>query len=290
MKKGLGKGLSALLGEAEDVYGEKSSTFNNSNQAQLAVTLLKPGKYQPRRIFDDSAFQDLVESVKQHGILQPLLVRPLPQSSLYEIIAGERRWRAAQKAGLHDVPVVIREMEDVKALEIGLVENLQRQDLSPLEEAEGYQRLQNEFNYTQIQLSSIIGKSRSHIANTLRLLALPDSVKFMVNAGELSAGHARALLGSNQPELLAQKVIQENLNVRQVEKLVQKQDAPVTIKAEKSGDVRLLEQHLSSYLGLAVQVKSKSKGGELVVSYQNLDELDMLIRRFLPEAAMPDQE
>src|SRR3954468_5299571 len=217
-RSNLGRGLNALFGEAapEDFEpGEKGK------QKHLPIEFVTPGRFQPRRKFDQEAIQSLVDSVRERGVLQPLLVRQHPDDgSIFEIIAGERRWRAAQLAGLHQVPVVIRELTDREALEIALIENIQRQDLTALEEAEGYKRLMDEFGHTQEVLAKALGKSRSHIANMLRLLTLPLQVKQMVQDGSLTAGHARALLSVDDPVTTAQQVIEKGLNVRQVEQLV----------------------------------------------------------------------
>src|SRR5271156_6185660 len=209
-KKGLGRGLSHLFGEAEAAYRVSAPEVPAAPQATAAggstlpVAFLRPGKFQPRRHFDEAALEELAGSIRHHGLLQPILVRPVAgQTDAYEIIAGERRWRAAQRAALHDVPVVIQTLTDTQALEIALVENLQRQDLTALEEAEGYQRLIDEFNHSHAALGELVGKSRSHVANMLRLLALPAAVKTMLQDGALSAGHARALLTAPDPEALA---------------------------------------------------------------------------------------
>lgn len=285
----LGRGLSALFGEAAEDY----SALDKVRQSkQVPIEFIHPGKYQPRRTFDDEALQGLVESIRDKGILQPLLVRRDSETTnSYELIAGERRWRAAQIAGLHEVPVVIRELSDREALEIALIENIQRQDLTPLEEAEGYKRLMEEFEHTQEDLARSVGKSRSHVANMMRLLALPDPVKGMVQEGALSAGHARALLTSSDPVSVAREVVKRGLNVRQTEDLM-RGSAPV--KAKKAGggrggaatdptlkDVDLvnLEEEISARIGLKVAITPQGKGGSITIHYQTLDQLDDVLRR-----------
>ncbi len=284
----LGRGLSALFGEAAEDY----SALDKVRQSkQVPIEFIHPGKYQPRRTFDDEALQGLVESIRDKGILQPLLVRRDPETTnSYELIAGERRWRAAQVAGLHEVPVVIRELSDREALEIALIENIQRQDLTPLEEAEGYKRLMEEFEHTQEDLARSVGKSRSHVANMMRLLALPDPVKSMVQDGAISAGHARALLTSSDPVSVAREVVKRGLNVRQTEDLM-RGNAPV--KPKKAGgrggvstdptlkDVDLvnLEEEISARIGLKVAITPQGKGGSITIHYQTLDQLDDVLRR-----------
>ena len=279
--KNLGRGLSALLGE--DEIQEAPQGIQT-----LPVADLETSPYQPRRVFNQDAIDDLVESVRTKGVLQPLIVRPRNDlSGKYEIVGGERRWRAAQIAGLTEVPVVIKKLSDREALEVALIENLQRQDLNALEEAEGYRRLMDEFANTQEELAKALGKSRSHIANTLRLLGLPEKVKGLLEDGRLTSGHARALLMAKNPEALAQTVIQKGLNVRQTEKLVQedtpkkkKEIAPVVKKAEKNNeDCDALAETLSRILGVAVAIKPKAAGGEVVLTYKTLEQLDDLIRR-----------
>lgn len=284
----LGRGLSALFGEAADDY----SAIDKVRQSkQVPIEFIHPGKYQPRRNFDDEALQGLVESIRDKGILQPLLVRRDSDSTnSYELIAGERRWRAAQVAGLHEVPVVVRELTDREALEIALIENIQRQDLTPLEEAEGYRRLMEEFQHTQEDLARSVGKSRSHVANMMRLLALPDPVKGMVQDGALSAGHARALLTASDPVSVAREVVKRGLNVRQTEDLM-RGNAPPKPKRNGGGgsaaadptlkDVDLvnLEEEISARIGLKVAIVPQGKGGTLTIHYQTLDQLDDVLRR-----------
>lgn len=306
-KRGLGRGLDALFGDArkeEEAFQPKlkrademvaavqqiqAQQSNNVSPRRLSVDRLTPGKFQPRRHFDDAALEQLAESIAVHGVLQPLLVRPLTNlsgaSPMYEIIAGERRWRAAQKAQVHDVPVVIQELDDRDTLEIALIENLQREDLTAVEEAEGYQRLMDEFGHTQDVLAQQLGKSRSHVANTLRLLKLPQSVRAKVQNGALSAGHARALIGAKNPEELAELIIRRGLNVRQVEALVQKAaDGKAPQKkvkgfVQKDVDILALEELTSSKLGLKVTIDGTGPAGKLVIEYKTLDQLDDLLAR-----------
>ncbi len=258
----------------------------------LPIDRLQPGKFQPRRHFDDVAISSLAESISVHGVLQPLLVRPLKDGVSYEIIAGERRWRAAQKAQLHDVPVVIQALSDNDALEIALIENLQREDLSPIEEAEGYQRLIDEFRHTQDVLAHRLGKSRSHVTNMLRLLKLPNSVQKHLQAGSISMGHARALVGVENAAALAEIIVKKGLSVRQTENLVKGADEKKAQAAARRKpksyvprdvDVLALEERITAALGLKVQIdETNSSGGAegvLRIEYKSLDQLDDLIER-----------
>ncbi len=279
-RRGLGRGLASLLGEEKEDY----ASLDRVRQGKaVPVELIQPGRQQPRHRFDETAIEALAQSVREKGILQPILVRRIEDSERYEIVAGERRWRAAQIAGLHEVPVLIRDLTDSDALEIALIENVQRQDLTPLEEAEGYQRLMDEFSHTQEALGKVVGKSRSHIANALRLLGLPQKIKAMLEAGELSAGHGRALLGATNAETLAKEVARKELNVRQTEALVrrqQKKEKPPAAPAMKDADTLALERDLSTLLGLRVAIRfHRGKGGELIVHYQTLEQLDDVLRR-----------
>lgn len=282
----LGRGLSALFGEAADDY---SAIDKVRTTKQVPIEFIHPGRYQPRRSFDEEALQGLVESIRDKGILQPLLVRRDPDSTnSYELIAGERRWRAAQVAGLHDVPVVVRDMSDREALEIALIENIQRQDLTPLEEAEGYRRLMEEFEHTQEDLARAVGKSRSHVANMMRLLALPEPVKGLVQDGSLTAGHARALLTASDPLSMAREVVKRGLNVRQTEDLM-RGGAPARPKKAgaasapdptlKDVDLVNLEEEISARIGLKVAITPQGKGGSITIHYQTLDQLDDVLRR-----------
>ena len=298
MSRGLGRGLSALMDDDMPLPAGKPVSevvAMTSDSHTLPINQLQPGAYQPRHHFDEEALQELAESIRRNGVLQPVLVRPLP-SGRYEIIAGERRWRASQKAGLTDIPAIIRPLQDTEALEIALVENVQRKDLNPLEEAEGYQRLIDEFSYTQDALAGIIGKSRSHITNYLRLLKLPSEVKALLMEERITMGHARALLNSSQPVEMAKQIVERGLSVRQVERLVQlpadRQAMPVAQRevkrkpvrepksAEKNPDIAILEQTISQNLGLEVEIATQDENsGELTIRYQTLNQLDELLRR-----------
>ncbi len=271
----LGRGLAALFGEpAASVAAEDGSR-------PIPIDLLSPGPFQPRGARDPGSLDELVASVRVHGILQPLLVRPDPAApGRFQIIAGERRWRAAGAAGLHEVPALTRPLSDTEAMAAGLVENLQRQDLNAIEEAEGYRRLLEEFGLTQERLGSAVGKSRSHIANTLRLLNLPAPVQAEVRKGALSAGHARALLSHPEPAAAALAVISRGLNVRQTEALVARRARPAGAAARdrrKDAETAALEKELSAHLGLKVEIRFDGKGGEVRISYRSLDQLDGLI-------------
>lgn len=271
----LGKGLSALLGDVAEAAAHESVRT-------LPVTALEPGPFQARGPMDADALEELAASIRRHGVLQPILVRPRPQSpGRYEIIGGERRWRAAQAAHLHEVPVVVRDFDDREAMAAGLVENLQREDLNALEEADGYHRLIEQFGLTQQALSEAIGKSRPHIANTLRLLGLPERVRDLLRDGALTAGHARAVLAAADPVAVALQVVDRGLNVRQAEALANARPSP---PAERAVDpeTRALERELSQHLGLQVAVQHNGKSGQVVIKYRNLDQLDGLIRLLKP--------
>jgi ParB family chromosome partitioning protein len=278
-RRQLGKGLSALLGNDSE---ELAQLDRLRTAKSIPCELLQPSPFQPRRHMDESELQGLAQSVAEKGILQPLLVRRSTlDPSFFEIVAGERRWRAAQLAGLHEVPVVIRELTDREVLEIALVENLQRENLSALEEAEGYDRLISEFSYTQEDLAKRLGKSRSHVANMVRLLALPEPVKDMLGSGALTAGHARALLTAANPSELARKVVKQGLNVRQTERLA-KTEIPSTRgkkTGEKDSDTVALERDLSNLLGLVVELRLRRGGGSLVLHYRTLEQLDDILHR-----------
>lgn len=281
-EKSLGRGLGALLGDAEFNIDEAlNDTPTQSAQApddRVDVNLLFPSPFQPRKDFDEEALNALVESVKEKGVLQPLLVRK--KNGRFEIIAGERRWRASKLAGLQTVPVIVKDMDDKEVLEVALVENLLRENLSAIEEAEGFQRLIDEFSHTQEALAQIVGKSRSHVANTLRLLNLPDSVKDLVREGTLSAGHARALVGLDNAETLAKQIVAKDLNVRQVEELVAKQKNPEVKEPKKAKDEDIveIEKDLNKNLGLRIKISpSKQGGGKVVLQYASAAELDMII-------------
>lgn len=279
-RKSLGRGLGALLGEDADISLELESGTPPQADTMVEVSRLAPGKYQPRTEFDEEALNSLAASIREKGVLQPLLVRRLGDK--YEIIAGERRWRAAKLACLDKIPVIEKEFTDQEVLEVALVENLLRENLSAIEEAEGLQRLIEEFSHTQEALSQIVGKSRSHIANILRLLSLPERVKTMIKEGKLSAGHARALVGLDNAEALAKQIIEKGLSVRQVEDLVAKLKEgrkPETKKtAAKDEDLAEIEKDLIKKLGLRIKITpSKQGGGKVVMQYGSVAELDMIL-------------
>ena len=272
--KGLGKGLSALLGD--DVIAAKDE---RASSLLLPISQVESCSTQPRKSFEPEALSDLADSIRIHGIIQPLTVRKL-QSGYYQIIAGERRWRASKLAGLQTVPIIVKDMDDKEVLEVALVENLLRENLSAIEEAEGFQRLIDEFSHTQEALAQIVGKSRSHVANTLRLLNLPDPVKDLVREGTLSAGHARALVGLDNAETLAKQIVAKDLNVRQVEELVAKQKNPEVKEPKKAKDEDIveIEKDLNKNLGLRIKISpSKQGGGKVVLQYASAAELDMII-------------
>lgn len=282
-RKSLGRGLNALLGDDKGSRSGSEAGHAGGGPRQVPIEFLHPGKYQPRHVMDDVTIGELAASIAEKGILQPLLVRPRSgHDEQFEIIAGERRWRAAQRAKLHQVPVIIRDFTDVEALEVGLIENLQRQDLSPIEEAEGYQRLLDEFSHTQEKLADVVGKSRSHVANTMRLLNLPAAIRAMVEDGSLSAGHARTLLGVENPLALARKIIAEDLNVRQAEKLARDSQGSKNARPDKpakDADTVALEKTVSGQLGLRVNINPGKSGGSLTIHYKTLDQLDAVLRR-----------
>jgi ParB family chromosome partitioning protein len=278
-RRGLGRGLSALIGdEAAPTRGEMPKGMRT-----LPVAFLRPGKFQPRKFFGEEALADLAQSVKEKGVLTPILVRPLGGEA-YEIVAGERRWRAAQMAKLHDVPVVVREMADAEALELAIIENVQRADLNVLEEATAYQELMDRFGRTQDQVAQEVGKSRSHIANSVRLLRLPDSVQAMLREGKLTAGHARTLLSAADPEAAALEILAGGMNVRQAEQRSATKKK-LTKPVAKDPNINQLETSISSRLGLKVQIMHKvdksgrDKGGEIRVTYKTLEQLDEVARR-----------
>ena len=296
--KGLGKGLSALLGDKAAINAVGGSDLSQPNRGQAAAQIstdpsktsgaqqlpieqISSGLYQPRDVFDEDALNDLAESIKNHGIVQPLLVRPKGNNNSrgYELIAGERRWRAAQKAGLHTVPCVIRDADDQMAAEIAMIENIQRRDLSVIEEAEGYRRLIEEFSYTQDALAKVIGKSRSHLANTMRLLQLPDDVRQHLKSGMLTPGQVRPLVGRDDAASLASQILNKGLSARQVEKLVVAQDRPPKERLAKDANLIALEEELAANTGLDVTVTSKNQGGVISIKYEDLDQFDAIINR-----------
>ena len=279
----LGRGLAALIG---DVGDESAALERTRSQRRVPIEFVKPNPRNPRRHFADAELDELAASIRERGIIQPILVRTVRGAlDQYEIVAGERRWRAAQRAGLHDVPGVLLEVSDREALELAIIENVQRADLNALEEAGGYQALADEFRYSQDDIARIVGKSRSHVANTLRLLKLPDGVQDFIRSGKISAGHARALLGQPDPEALAQAIVAQGLSVRQAEAVVQERAAQTgkaasrRARGEKDADTLALEKRLSDALGLVVTIAHRGKGGELKIRYKTLEQLDEVIRR-----------
>ncbi len=323
-RRNLGRGLSALFGEEGDLQTREPDRLRLSKM--VPVEFLHPNRFQPRRRFDADAMASLTESVRDKGVLEPIVVRRHPdQSNAYEIVAGERRWRAAQAARLHEVPVVIRDMSDRDSLEIAIIENIQREDLTPLEEAEGYKRLIDEFKHTQEALAKAVGKSRSHIANSLRLLTLPDAVKLHLQDGNLSAGHARALVTAKDPAALAAQIMEGGLTVRDAESMVQRERAPAPVAdapvaplgqtpdrtAERSADREAgrspdrgpdriapakdpntvaLEKQLSDILGLRVSIDERGEGGRLTVHYDTLEQLDDVLHRILDRPLPPGSQ
>lgn len=286
--KGLGRGLSSLLGDSavlasvkEPDQGAVAATSSLSAEAiRVNISKITPGPWQPRQVFDEASLEDLAASIEQHGILQPLLVRPDPRADgQYQLIAGERRWRAAQKARAHDVPVIIREATDQDASELSLIENIQRRDLSAIEEAEGYRQLMDQFGYTQEKLAKVLGKSRSHLANTLRLTGLPSMVQSMIRDGRLSAGQIRPLIGHPRAEALALEVEKKGLSARQVEALARREAGPPRRKLPKSADIKALEKQLSDKTGLAIDIKfnETSQKGVIKISCESLDQFEDMI-------------
>ena len=275
-RRPLGRGLAALFGETE-----ADAALDLASQRRVPIELIRPGALQPRRRFAEAELDALAQSIREKGVLQPLLVRPVAEDDVaFELVAGERRWRAAQRVGLHEVPVIVRALADSEALEIALVENLQREDLSPLEEAEAYSRLMTEFGRTQASLAEAVGRSRSHVANTIRLLSLPGPVRQRLDEGELSAGHARALLASADPAALADEVARRGLNVRATERLVQRRaQLPRGPRLRVlDANSRALERDLGIQLGLRVTLEPKARGGALTLHYASFDQLDRILR------------
>ncbi len=284
-KSRLGRGLASLIGEPTAAAPMLPA---EGEQRLVPIEQLKSSKLNPRRDFSDAELGELADSIRTKGLVQPIIARPHPETAgLYEIVAGERRWRAAQKAGLRSIPVIVRDLSDKEVLELAIIENVQRTDLNAIEEASGYRELVERFGYSQEQLSEIIGKSRSHVANTLRLLKLPDSVQSLVQRGKLTAGHARALVGRVDAELLARRIIDQDMNVREVEALVQGgasvDESQGTRKPrEKDPDTRAFEKELTDTLGLKVEIKRGSgESGHLVIKYGNYDQLDYIRLRLV---------
>jgi len=274
--RGLGRGLSALIG---DEVGRNEGANRGSRTVPSAF--LRPNRFQPRKTFGAEELDDLANSIREKGILQPILVRPVKdEPNAYEIVAGERRWRAAQLAKLHDVPIVVRELSDGESLEFAIIENVQRADLNAVEEAGAYRELMERFAYTQERVAQEVGKSRSHVANTLRLLKLPEPVLAMLRDGRLTAGHARTLIGSGDPEARARVIVASELNVREAEHRSKSVAPGRRSKAEKDPDTRALEDNLSNMLGLKVKILDKAKaGGEIRIAYRTLEQLDDICRR-----------
>ena len=273
----LGKGLSALIPDLPEP---------RAMPLEADIDRLAPNDFQPRGHVDETRLKELADSIKTNGIIQPIVVRTVRGATdSFEIIAGERRWRAAQRAGLHEVPIIVHEASDAEALELAIIENVQRADLNPLEEAMGYQALADEYKYTQDDIARTVGKSRSHVANTLRLLKLPEPVKAYINAGKLTAGHARALVGLSDPEPIAREIVERGLNVRDVESLAQQRASAAgkpkkqRQRAAKDVDTLAVEKRLSDALGLAVTIETRGEGGVVQIKYRELDQLDDVIRR-----------
>lgn len=292
-RKALGRGLSALLGDqsvanavAPSAQTPQQEANPQSKMPEIAIDLIQANPDQPRKSFHDNDLKELAASIREHGVIQPVVVRPAANGT-YQIVAGERRWRAAQLAGIHALPAVVRDLEDREVLELGIIENVQRVDLDPVEEAQGYAQLVETFGYTQEALSNVIGKSRSHLANMMRLLALPDQILNMMRSGKLSAGHARALITAPDPVGLAEQAVVKGLSVRQVEALARQ--APEAKKAsakarptdEKDADTKLLEGDLSAAIGMRVSIDHQLPhgGGEVRIRYKTLDDLDRLCQK-----------
>ncbi|RUW44042.1 ParB/RepB/Spo0J family partition protein [Mesorhizobium sp. M8A.F.Ca.ET.021.01.1.1] len=284
-RKRLGRGLAALIGEIDRPAAPEKPGM--SADGKVPIEFISANPKNPRRHFGDAELTDLAQSIREHGVVQPVVARPSPsEAGRYEIIAGERRWRAAQRAGLTEIPVIIRDVNDRTALELAIIENVQRADLNPVEEAQGYQQLIDDHGYTQADLGQVIGKSRSHVANTLRLLKLPDVIRDMLVDGALSAGHARTLVTAEDPAGLAKRIVEEGLSVRQAEALAQMPAGtpsngakPAAPAAEKDADTLALEKLLTDTTGMIVTVDHKGKGGVLRVAYRSLEQLDELCRR-----------
>ena len=272
-RRGLGRGLSALLDEVE----APAEGGARAGVTELPVEAIKANPSQPRRRFDDADIEELAASIREKGVLQPILVRPSVFAGEYEIVAGERRWRAATRSGLRTIPALVRSLSDAEVLELAIIENVQRVDLSPIEEAEGYRALIDRFGRTQAEVAQVVGKSRVHVANSLRLLQLPESVKAMVREGRLTAGHARPLIGAPDAERLAAEVAERGLTVRQAETLARAR--PAAPRKRKDADTAALENDLSEVLGLRVEIRDAGGVGELRIRYASLEQLDDLCRR-----------
>jgi ParB family chromosome partitioning protein len=288
-RKRLGRGLAALIGEIDRPAAAEKRAANADGK--VPIEFLSPNPKNPRRHFGDVDLTDLAQSIREHGVVQPVVARPSPtQAGRYEIIAGERRWRAAQRAGLTEIPIIVRDVNDRTALELAIIENVQRTDLNPVEEALGYQQLIDNHGYTQADLGNVIGKSRSHVANTLRLLKLPDVIRDMLVDGALSAGHARTLVTAQDPAGLAKQIVEEGLSVRQAEALAQMpaggtppKTKPAQGGSDKDADTLALEKLMTDTIGMIVSIDHKGKGGAIRVSYRSLEQLDELCRRLKDE-------
>lgn len=278
----LGRGLAALIGEMPAL--EAARVADSSGSKKLPVDFIIANRANPRRTFDLEQLEELANSIREKGVMSPLLVRPTTDPNIFELIAGERRWRASQRAGLHEVPVIIRDVSDKEALELAIIENVQRADLNPLEEALGYGQLIEQFEYTQQDLAQVIGKSRSHVANTLRLLRLPEDVREMVSSGSLTAGHARTLITVEDPSGLAQRIVADGLSVREAEALSQQRELPpkpgkARTESPADADTLALQRRLSDALGLTVGLNHTDKGGKLEIRYKTLEQLDDICQR-----------
>ncbi|APY13887.1 ParB/RepB/Spo0J family partition protein [Brucella sp. 10RB9214] len=284
-KKRLGRGLAALIGEIDRPVEERKAPVPIERNIPIEFVTRNPRN--PRRMFSETELEDLAQSIKEHGVVQPIVVRPAPgQPDRFELIAGERRWRASQRAGVDTIPVIVRDVDDRVALEIAIIENVQRADLNSVEEAMGYQQLIDNHDYTQNDLAQVIGKSRSHVANTLRLLKLPQRVQDFIVDGALSAGHARSLITTENPTALAERIVKEGLSVRQVEALVQTEarggseaKPGKAAPAEKDADTKALEKLLSDVTGMKVEINHRERGGDVKIRYSSLEQLDEICRR-----------
>lgn len=279
----LGRGLAALIGDSGT---EADAIVRSRGQKRVPIEFLKQSTFNPRTMFAEDELAELADSIREKGIIQPILVRTKPGvADHYEIIAGERRWRAAMMAGLHDVPIFTVEADDKQALEIAIIENVQRTNLNALEEAQGYERLSEEFGYSQGDLAKVIGKSRPHVNNTLRLLKLPSDTRYLLSSGQISAGHARALLNAEDPNTLAQRIVQRGLSVRAIEEIVKREmearecggEPPIRARREKDADTRALEKRIADRLGLSVDIKHSGEAGEMRLRYTSLEQLDRLV-------------
>ncbi len=279
---GLGRGLSSLLGEVAQETPVRGTSGGNASVQLIPIASIEPHPGQPRRIFEEEALSELAQSIQTRGVIQPIIVRP--HGHRFQIVAGERRWRAAQKARLHEIPAIVRSFSEEETLEVALIENIQREDLNAIEEAQAYKRLVDEYAHTQEELARIVHKSRSHVANLLRLLDLPAKVQVMVGTGELSMGHARALVTAEDPEALADEVVQKGLSVRETEALARggkptrQRPLPIGYKGANA-DIAALERQLGDMLGLKVAIKHSPKGGSVTLAYSSLDQLDMICQR-----------